>query len=653
MTDVITAYQQERKKTYDDHRTALAACDDLEEKIRCKRREQEKLIKAQNKSRKGAQKAKAKARDVRLRKKREAEKERYRIKDERYAFWPKKVYKVTIVLEATGYTPATSRRGSVDSDTTISPANPTFPEPPKESLPSDTINLSLAYMIHGASWSPRYDLTLNTVSTLGSLDYNAELRNTTSESWREAKVILSTSQAAFSGLSEIIPHLDPWHVRLSKPFGVQGRNSGQALMSNAELQAKREEWSQNMGEQGHKPRRELFGRPEPQKAVVRPEHRPLFNRQQNNAQPPPPAPAPGGRFGPNTIQQSVFGNHTFGNDTNTNSFGDTQQAGGASLFGGGNAQQTQSSSLFGSLRLRQARGGSLFGWVQTQQPSQQPESNNDRDQGEPIDIEALRGEVARHVAPLADEPDEDEEIYNPTLSFEEGAWEETGMTTTYDIPGLKTLAPSNSATKYRIAKVEFKNIVFSHTVIGKLRQVAFLKAKLRNSSTITLLKGPSGLALDGSFLGRTTFPRCSPGETLSLPLGIDPSISVNYAKPTVRRSQSGIFSKEDSNIFTRTCIVRNTRPNKISEITVLDQVPMSDERLKIHILEPQGLELDGRVVSAGSGVEDGNGNWGSAKAELKNGGEVTWWLKLDGNKTARLALQYAAISPGSETMVGL
>ena len=139
-----------------------------------------------------------------------------------------------------------------------------------------------------------------------------------------------------------------------------------------------------------------------------------------------------------------------------------------------------------------------------------------------------------------------------SLVFEEGSWAESGMTTTYDLPGNKTLGPSNSTLKQKITKVSFSNIFFSHIIIGKLRQAAFLKARMRNTSKITLLKGPLGLSLDGAFLGQATFPLCSAGETFSLPLGVDPAIHIAYPKPTVRRSQSGIFTKEDSNIFTRT-----------------------------------------------------------------------------------------------------
>lgn len=208
--------------------------------------------------------------------------------------------------------------------------------------------------------------------------------------------------------------------------------------------------------------------------------------------------------------------------------------------------------------------------------------------------------------------------------------------------------------------------------------MAFLKARLRNSSKISLLKGPLGLTLDGSFLGQATFPRVSSGESFTLPLGVDPAINVAYPKPTVQRSQSGIFSKEDSNVFTRTLIITNTKHTGPVELTVLDQVPVSeDERLKIDIVSPRGLKVGGDGVRAGQsavsvsaaghaasarasayGVDAGASNanaikWGSAVATTKKGGEVIWNVKLNAGQGVKLVLEYETAFPSGESVVGI
>lgn len=451
------------------------------------------------------------------------------------------------------------------------------------------------------------------------------------------QVVLSTSQTSFSGLSETIPILQPWHIRLLKNGH---RNTDAALLSHEEIVAKRKEWNTAI-DQSQKPRWELFGRDDTaQKA---------FANQQSSQ-------AAAQKAERNKKVQNVVARHS--NTTAPLSFGrlgvssaPARPAPAGAVFGG-------SSGLFEAARSSAAAFGSSHGMA--------PEAEKEAEESdEDMGFGLFDGDAAPN-----------------SLEFEAGAWEETGMTTTYDVPGLKTLSPSNSTIKHKIAKIDFRNVIFSHIVIGKLRQVAFLKARLRNTSKITLLKGPLGLTLDGSFLGQATFPRCSAGESFSLPLGVDPAITINYPKPTVRRSQTGIFSKEDSNVFTRTVIITNTKHNAPVELTVLDQVPVSeDERLHIDITSPPGLRPGGDGVRTGSNALAGlpvpntgkgnakdvrasvygadgkqipnDGKWGSAVATAKKGGEVTWNVKLNPGQGVKLLLEYEATFPSGESVVGV
>lgn len=411
-------------------------------------------------------------------------------------------------------------------------------------------------------------------------------------------------------------------------------------MSQSELAAKKKEWSTTT-DQSQKPRWENFGRDNSAQNTFAAHQASLAAQKQaklsrevqqvvsRHSKPVPQA------FGAQAV--SIGGG--FGN---------------ASARGG---RGTSQSNLFGGKPNASALFGSSHGI-----PQQEDAEESDEDMG----FGLFDG-----AAPASN-----------SLEFEAGAWEESGMTTTYDVPGLKTMAPSNSTIKHKIAKIDFRNVIFSHIVIGKLRQVAFLKARLRNTSKITLLKGPLGLTLDGSFLGQATFPRCSAGESFSLPLGVDPAININYSKPTVRRSQSGIFNKEDSNVFTRTVVITNTKHNAPCELTVLDQVPVSeDERLRIEITNPRGLKAGGEGIRAGSSAfaglpsptsvkgnakdvrasvygSDGkeianNGKWGSAVATAKKGGEVTWNVHLNPGQGVKLVLEYEAMFPAGESVAGV
>ncbi|KAG9232863.1 hypothetical protein BJ875DRAFT_426897 [Amylocarpus encephaloides] len=633
---LVEAYKEERQKIYRDHENSTAASEKIREQITKAEKQKAKLAKEWVKANEKKKKEEAKAKEKKLRKQAEVDKEKERVRLDRESFWPKKTYRVTINLESSTFTPSSSRRSSMDGATVVNLATSTFHEESDKELKSDTISLSLSYITHSASWSPRYDLSLNTVKCSGLLEYGAELKNTTSETWRDAKIILSTSQTNFSGLSETIPIMQPWHVRLLKGAN---RNSDSALFSQHEIQAKQIEWSQT-AEQAERPRFELFGRDTTSGALFQAKRTARQEEKQGDLK---------NRIGKYMSQFDE---------------GPAVQA-----FGSSGEKAHVGRRMFASPA---ARGGIVFGGAPDPQ-NNDPQSlmYTETKMQEECKEEEDHMDFGLFHGPNDPAPN--------SLTFEAGAWEESGMSTSYDVPGTKTLIPSNSAIKHKIAKIEFKNVIFSHIVIGKLRQVAFLKARMRNNSKITLLKGPLGLTLDGSFLGQTKFPRCSAGESFSLPLGVDPSLNVTYPKPIVRRSQSGIFSKEDSNIFSRTLVIMNTKPNASCELTVLDQIPVSeDERLRIEITSPNGLKPGGQSVrtgvdaavprvGAGGGKDKGtakdargsvygssgeaaNGKWGTAIATAKKGGEVVWNVKLNPGHGVKLTLEYECTFPGGENI---
>lgn len=646
MESLVKAYQVEREKIYSEHESATAAVDAIVLEIAKAEKLKLKVAKEIVKANEKKEKEKAKAQEKKARRKAEIFKEKQRIKTERESFWPKKVYRVTINLEPTTLTPGSSRRSSIDGDTIVNLATSDFHEPSSTPLKNGEINLSLSYITYSASWAPRYDLSLNSVKCTGVLEYGAELKNTTSETWKDAKIILSTSQTSFSGLSESIPILQPWHVRLLK--GAGGGERG--LFSDSELQAKHNEWNNTTGGQAQKPRWEIFGKDNSSRDAYTVERDEILVAKKKKRQA--------------NIQQVAWNNsHMPQQPVSTLGFGSAAPGGGS--FGATPHQQemTRGGGRFGS----SIASASLAARRSMPPPTNRFLREEDEEEKEESDENAGFG--------LFD----DGEPHPKSLTFEEGAWEESGMTTTYEVPAAKTLAPSNSTTKHKIAKIDFKSIIFSHIIIGKLRQVAFLKARLRNTSKITLLKGPLGLTLDGSFLGQTTFPRCSSGESFSLPLGVDPAINITYTKPTVRRSQTGIFNKEDTNVFTRTVTINNTKHNAAAELTVLDQVPVSeDERLKIEIVTPKGLKVGGEGVRSGQSATanaaqgtiskgtakdvrasmygSGSGGesttkWGSAVATTKKGGEVVWNVKLNPGQGVKLVLEYEALFPAGEAVV--
>ena len=226
LPEVLKAYNEERKKIFEDHVACTAAAEKVQEDITKTQKEKTKLAKELVKTKLKEQKEKKKLKEKKIRRKAESFKEKQRIKAERESFWAKKVYRVTISLEQSMDTPESSRRSSIieggltsnaPKDLIANLATTTFHDP--KALKAGMVSLSISYITYSASWSPRYDLNLNSLHRNGILEYGAELRNATSETWRDAKIVLSTSQTTFSGLSETIPILQPWYVfNLSRIF---------------------------------------------------------------------------------------------------------------------------------------------------------------------------------------------------------------------------------------------------------------------------------------------------------------------------------------------------------------------------------------------------------------------------------------------------
>ncbi|KAL8807582.1 MAG: hypothetical protein Q9182_000566 [Xanthomendoza sp. 2 TL-2023] len=626
----VSAYQTERAKAFEYHKNGEARLKDHEQHIS---KVKAKKLKLQLKIQR--QKAKVERARIKDQEKKDRERlqdctERRRISRERMQLWPKKVYTIVLYLDVhTGMTPMTSRRGSIDSHTKSQTRSTTEPdETITQAVDASTINLSFSYITYSASWSPRYDLSLDTRSKSGLITYRAEFKNTTSEIWRDAKVILSTSQTSFQGLGELIPQIHPWHIRLAKGFGEYA-NPDNALLSRHEQEIKNK--SQGIFDQKPQPARSvLFGTEKHRSGG-------LFGAQQPVSAPPP---------GVLPATHSVFAGPA---QNSTPGFGSV----GGGLFGSSN--QNQGASLFGASSRTGPPASALF---QTQPNIAAPV-------------------LQRGRAPLADEneADMDDQTITPTeaaLEFQESSWEEAGLTTTYAVPGTKTIAPSHTTRRHKVASILLNSVGLSHIIVPKLRAAAFIKARLRNGSSTTLLKGPAGLTLDGTFLGNTSMPRSSPGEAFSLNLGVDPALNVVYSKPTVRRSESGLFQKEGSAIYTRTCILTNTKNDTAIEATVADQVPVSeDDKLKVEILTPKGLGKDGRqAVNAGIGqINEGTGKkgstyaeestgssggrWGKATAKMKKNGEIEWEVKLNPGQGVKLELEYEARFPSGRGVVGV
>lgn len=650
----LAIYRQEREKVFQDHMDGTIRARDIAKQIKDLADEEQRLYKIECKDQMKRAEAKGKIMMAKHKKRekehrREAEKlkEKNRIRQERSSFWPRSCWSVRITLDAINLsTPSSSRRSSIASASDLVKVVPDK-ESSSEAV-TYTCDLSLSYVVSSAWWSPSYDLSLSTTTNTATLCFDAQLTNRTSENWANCKIILSTSQATFAGIQDAIPTLVPWRVRLG---GKNANNKFGGIIDSSEERTRQQSYqTQQNSWNATKTRQHLYG----------------YNPSDNPPLPPRPqvsapasviqlcggnAPAPSAAFGcsePQKRQRQVAPG------TSSALFVNPARSVGGALFGTAANANTVSGGLSDKSNARIDPNRQAY-----RQAYPQDESS------EGINLWSVAADMQPVYATrdaYLPQPDTqtlheiDFDAYQPELSFQETSFEETGLTTTYDLPGLKTLTTSSTASKQRVARVSFTSVSFSHTVVAKYKPVAYLKSKLHNASKLTLLKGPVGLTLDGSFMGRSSLPRCSAGDTFTLSLGIDPAIGVAYPKPDVKRSTSGLFTKEDSSVYTRSVTITNTRASagKPINLVVYDQVPVSeDERLRIVVVTPKGMSVGGGGVGAGVAGKDkgGGGDWGRAVAKLRKGGEVSWDVVLNAGKSVKLALEYEVAVPGGDSVI--
>ncbi|KAF4153915.1 hypothetical protein CNMCM8927_000185 [Aspergillus lentulus] len=610
LNDFLQLYAQRHSVECDRHHQSTVEIKEAEKSLERLNRKRARLETKYNKAKEAALKDVRKERKKRLREREEKKKKQQQLRNERKLFWTRTVSQVVVHLDSHSImTPGSSRRSSIV-------------EKAGSSADAVDVTLRLTYVIPGPRWVSRYDLRISTPSSSARLTYRAEFHNSCSETWRDTQVTLSTSQASFSGLEERIPQLQGWHIKLDpNNAGQPSWNNilrsldepGQPLQAHAKLLKQQIAAMQNANQQRLNNVRNVQ-----MKAQVAPVS--MFGG----------APAP------------KFGQPSFGQASTASPFGGPPHPPAQSGLFGSNAQQQQAQSQeqaqIAAVIERGERLDSLpasgFGMAMRPQEPAAPSGSSNLNPGNEDDEED------------EDEDEDSQTIAAASLEHQDSVKQDYGLTTTYDLPGRRTLVPSSVHRRHVLAELDLKSMTLTHIIVPKMRAAAFLRARIQNTSSVTILRGRAGMTVDGTFLGTTALPNCAPNDAFNISLGVDPSILVTYAKPSVRRVGGGFFSKEHTAVFRRTCWVKNTKSIAV-DLIVSEQVPLSeDDKLRVQILEPKGLEKEGDQAKM---AMEGKG---SGSVFLAKNGEVKWMFKLQPGKDTRLTLEYEArVPPGSQVEV--
>ncbi|RPB20429.1 hypothetical protein L211DRAFT_870624 [Terfezia boudieri ATCC MYA-4762] len=444
--------------------------------------------------------------------------------------------------------------------------------------------LELKYTVSDAGWASRYDIVISSSDDADSatdianpmtgkvtahLTYHAHFQNRTYETWKDALITLSTSQTVFTGLQDGAPTLEPWRIRLTSFAAAAGHYrhryvpGGNGDGDSAAVMLKNRTYG---GLYSSQEKAGIDKEKKEERKIVQP----MLHYYRRDAVKSKDMMMKKGDFKVSYDEYSAPSDLT-----------GTIAGYGAFDLGGG-----------GGLRTEDDDG----------------ESSESDDEAASMAETLTRTLTLSSTHQLAQPP-------TPRPNFVT-----QGLTSSYSLPHRMTipsthgsvgdLETSTSAVRrHTILTTALSQIQLSYASTPKLRAAAYLKARILNDSSTTLRKGLVGVTLDGTFIGSTPLPRTVyPGGIFNLPLGIDESVTVTYAKPSIKRNAQksaavgGLFGnsmiswgkgqQEMIATYGRSTVIRNNRLDRGAiELVVCDQVPVSeDAKLVVTVTYPRGLK---------------------------------------------------------------
>jgi len=198
---------------------------------------------------------------------------------------------------------------------------------------------------------------------------------------------------------------------------------------------------------------------------------------------------------------------------------------------------------------------------------------------------------AKRMAPLASSVMKKERERRSSMDYDEekadvlvAEVKESATSTSFSIPRRATINSDGKPHKVTIEIIPLAGS-FSHTIIPKESQHAYLRSKATNSTKFPFLAGKANVFMDDTFVATSELKTTNPGEELTLYLGSDPTVKVEF-KESVFTSIKGVVSKSSQAKYQHDITVKNSKGKEIL-CDIYDQLPKSQEdKAKVTVLRP-------------------------------------------------------------------
>ena len=212
---------------------------------------------------------------------------------------------------------------------------------------------------------------------------------------------------------------------------------------------------------------------------------------------------------------------------------------------------------------------------------------------------------------------------------------QTGMfIQTFNVQRPASIPSDSTEHKVSITVIDLKS-TFENVCLPEVNTNVYLLAKATNTSEYPLLSGPSSVFMDNNFICKSKLSSVSPGEEISCSLGIDPLVRVSFKTGDSYQShQAGWVSKGTlSEEYNKLTSVKNTK-KKVISVKIVESVPLSqDDRIKVHLLEPEVGKVGVKVGVPG----------GTVMLNEKN--HLEWYLEVQASSHRKFLLSYIVEYP--------
>ena len=152
-------------------------------------------------------------------------------------------------------------------------------------------------------------------------------------------------------------------------------------------------------------------------------------------------------------------------------------------------------------------------------------------------------------------------------------------TVQYEIAEILTVASSGENKSFEVTHFDIP-ADYNYHIVPKVEKAAYLNAKLHDWRDLNLLAGESNIYFEGSFIGKSIIEPSTLLDTMSLSLGKDASVVVDYTEIRDFHVRSEFRNKESQKKEFEIG-VKNFK-NKTVQVSIFDQFPIStDKSIKV------------------------------------------------------------------------